>query len=392
LNINEQHGKHSILLTGGRAPVTLDLARKLKQAGAKVYVAESLSAHLCQYSNAVTKTFRVPSPAKSTKAFIAALIHIIMTYKIDLLIPTCEEVFYISMALKELQSITAVFTDNIHLMQKLHHKLLFNRLIKDTGISVPESFLITSEAEYHSLIAQGILRYPHVLKPAYSRFATEIQFMFAANKRVSEFSPEKPWIAQAYKEGRLICSYSLCSKGKLLANVVYENQYTTPNHGAGIQFTVIQHQKLVNWLISFIQNIHYTGQLGIDIIEDSDGNLWPIECNPRATSGLHFIKNSQSLLNAFLEKQILPEDSLHNQPLMLALPMLIYGSASTHSMKTLWVWLRSFWQSKDVIFKWRDPLPGICQMMLAWHLYRLSRQHQISINQVSTYDIEWNGL
>ena len=75
--------KSRILLTGGRAPVTLDLARRFKQYGYEVYVAESISYHLCRYSNSVKKSFLVPSPANYKSEYINELSSLIKKYKND---------------------------------------------------------------------------------------------------------------------------------------------------------------------------------------------------------------------------------------------------------------------------------------------------------------------
>jgi short-subunit dehydrogenase involved in D-alanine esterification of teichoic acids len=59
----------NILLTGGRAPVTLDLARAFHRAGHTVFMAESLRGHLSQPSNAVKAHFVVPAPRQELRRF-----------------------------------------------------------------------------------------------------------------------------------------------------------------------------------------------------------------------------------------------------------------------------------------------------------------------------------
>src|SRR5688500_4557008 len=86
----------NILLTGGRAPASLQLARVFHRAGHTVFMAESLRGHLSAPSNAIEKNFIVPPARQQTEAFIKAIAKIVIENKIDLLIPTCEEVFYIA--------------------------------------------------------------------------------------------------------------------------------------------------------------------------------------------------------------------------------------------------------------------------------------------------------
>ena len=87
----------NILFTGGRAPATLELARAFHRASHMVFMAESLRGHLSEPSNALAENFLVPPPRQQTSAFLDTLESIVCENKIDLLIPTCEEVFYVAM-------------------------------------------------------------------------------------------------------------------------------------------------------------------------------------------------------------------------------------------------------------------------------------------------------
>jgi len=63
----------NILLTGGRAPAALELARVFHRAGHTVFMAESLRGHLSQPSNAIKANFVVPAPRQNGDAFIVPL-------------------------------------------------------------------------------------------------------------------------------------------------------------------------------------------------------------------------------------------------------------------------------------------------------------------------------
>jgi predicted ATP-grasp superfamily ATP-dependent carboligase len=112
--------KPRILLTGGRAPATLDLARLFHRAGCTVFVADSCRSPIAKGSAAVHKTFHVCEPKSKRAAFIADLLDIIRQEAIDLLIPTCEEVFYIAQALPQLSAHCTVFADRFEKLAALH--------------------------------------------------------------------------------------------------------------------------------------------------------------------------------------------------------------------------------------------------------------------------------
>jgi hypothetical protein len=59
-----------MLITGGRVPATLELARTFHKAGHTVFMAESLHGHLSQPSNAIEPNFIVPAPRQEKEAFL----------------------------------------------------------------------------------------------------------------------------------------------------------------------------------------------------------------------------------------------------------------------------------------------------------------------------------
>lgn len=383
--------KKKVLLTGGRAPVTLDLARRFKQYGHEVYVAESVKYHLCRYSSAVKKSFLVPSPAKYQSEYINALSSLIQKYKIDLLVPTCEESFYIASEQERLSRLTKVLVDKIEKLDLLHNKYSFNKLIENTGISVPQTILFTSIIEYNELVRTKKITYPHVLKPAYSRFSSQTKFVFTPEMIKIDITEKRPWLAQTYIPGKLLCTYSICDAGNILANVFYKNNYIAGKNGAGISFKQIENAALFHWLTQFVKSLNYTGQIAFDVIVANDGSLWPIECNPRATSGIHLFPDYLNVPSVFFANSKINTNSARKRQPMLSLAMLIYLLPNLKSLKNLSAWMKCLLTGKDIIFRWRDPLPFVLQLFTALSFFNISRKQHISFIEATTHDIEWNG-
>ena len=154
----------NILFTGGRAPATLELVRAFHRAGHTVFMAESLPGHLSQPSKAITKNFFVPSPRQQTAAFIGALRKIIVENRIDLLIPTCEEVFYVARDREELPC--AVFVESIKKLNDVHNKWHFVINAIGHDLYAPETMYLNSQDDLlHAFAHWREL----VLKPVYSR-------------------------------------------------------------------------------------------------------------------------------------------------------------------------------------------------------------------------------
>lgn len=81
----------SILLTGARAPVTLELCRAFAQQGHRVFLADMNLFPIARWSRFVEQYLRIPAPVQEFDAFKQALKELIKRYRIDHLIPTCEE-------------------------------------------------------------------------------------------------------------------------------------------------------------------------------------------------------------------------------------------------------------------------------------------------------------
>jgi predicted ATP-grasp superfamily ATP-dependent carboligase len=189
----------NILLTGGRAPATLDLARAFHRAGHTVFMAESLRGHLSERSNAVAENFLVPPPRQQTAGFLRALEEIIRQQKIDLLIPTCEEVFYVAMGNDQLSC--RVFAEPIERLNVLHNKWKFALKAVKYDLSIPETSLVTNQDQLFQAYThwRGL-----VLKPIYSRFAARTLIRPPLQKALATLKYDSPWIAQEYVDGQQI--------------------------------------------------------------------------------------------------------------------------------------------------------------------------------------------
>ncbi|MGA0800786.1 MAG: hypothetical protein ACO3P5_10130, partial [Steroidobacteraceae bacterium] len=73
----------TILLTLGRLPKALELARALHAAGCRVLVAEPFERHLTGASRAVARSFVVPAPASDPEAYLRALTDIVRREGVD---------------------------------------------------------------------------------------------------------------------------------------------------------------------------------------------------------------------------------------------------------------------------------------------------------------------
>ncbi len=375
----------NILLTGGRAPVALDLARAFHRAGHTVFMAESLRGHLSQPSAAIKASFVVPAPRQETGAFLAALKKIIDQNQIDLLIPTCEEVFHIAKGLDDLPC--RVFTEPLTKLDSFHNKWKFALAASGCGLRVPDSMRIQSRDD---LLHAYALWKELVLKPVYSRFASRALILPQLRDVLSTLKFESDWMAQKFIAGRQFCTYSVCQNGRVTAHATYPTIFTA-GQGATIAFQHVEHPAIFNWVRKFVERFNVTGQMSFDFIQSAEGELYALECNPRATSGVHLLASHPQFVESFLDAEVHCITPLEHSATMLASAMLAYALPAALRKSELRSWAKTFFTSDDVIFDAKDPLPFLLQFRSLLFYLKLAREKGISPLEASTFDIEWNG-
>jgi ATP-grasp domain len=377
----------NILLTGGRAPVTLDLARAFQRAGHTVFMAESLRGHLSQPSNAVKAHFVVPAPRLEPEAFLEVLTKIIEENQVEVLIPTCEEVFHIAKGLNDLPC--WVFTQPLATLDGYHNKWKFVTSTGECDLRVPESMLMTREDDL-------LFAFAHwrrlVLKPIYSRFATRTLICPSMREAFAALGADekRTWVAQAFITGQHFCSYSVCHNGRITAHAVYPAIFTA-GQGATVAFEAVEHPAIFEWVQTYIRHFKVTGQMAFDFVQTPEGELYALECNPRATSGLHLLASHPRFVEAFLNPEmecIVPEAGTSR---MLGTAMLVYGLPAAIKNGNLAAWVRTFFRSDDVLLDFKDPMPALLQLRSLFKYMTLGRRQKISALEASTFDIEWNG-
>jgi predicted ATP-grasp superfamily ATP-dependent carboligase len=381
--MNKASNPMRILITGARAPIALDLARMFHRNQHIVYMADSISTPLSKKSNSCKQYFTVPSPRLQTDLFIERLSSLIKHFQIDILIPTCEEVFYISKHQDKLP--TKVFCDDFNKLKKLHNKSSFIECCKSLPIHTPETYVIDRHLSINDLKDTK-----YVLKPIYSRFATHIDLDGNKDKmlNIQQNNPNQI-IAQKYIEGSEYSSYGVAIDGKLTANVCYHSIYRV-GKGSGILFQPVQIQEIHDFIYQFVKHHNYTGQIGFDFIKDKKGRYYVIECNPRGTSGLHFLKDQKGFVDAFTNPQTtcFPTHQNYKAIKLAVLCFSLPNALSPSKLKQLITYTKA---SQDIIYDKLDKAPAFYQFYSLLVIFLKCLFTFKSPLTISTYDIEYDG-
>lgn len=375
-----------VLILGARAPVCLEWARAFHASGWRVMAADSLAWPLARFSNTVHADVRLPEPRQDANQWLDAVHRVVQAHGIDLILPTCEEAFYLAHGLDRLRPFCRVMTSDFETMHRLHHKGRFAQLTQGWPVEAPTTRLLESPANVAALADEAPQR---GFKPAYSRFASRT-LIRPQPKALAHIRPtvEQPWVAQRFVPGREHCSFSLLIEGQLTAHACYHPLYRV-GKGSGIYFQPTNPPPIRAFLERFGAETRYTGQVGFDFIESPDGPFHVLECNPRGTSGIHLFSNQPEALVAALTRPD-PSQVLWPQPThqMVGLAMLLFA-APRHALARSW-W-HDFSVAQDVIARAGDRKPLLGQMAGLLEIIGRAAVKRVGLLAAATSDIEWDG-
>jgi hypothetical protein len=377
-----------ILITGGRAPVALDLARRFAAAGSAVFMADSAPLFLGRASRSVTRAYRVPSPRTAGKAFAAAIGAIIQTERIEHVVPTCEEVFYLGRYADAWPGVD-LFFPRFDLLRQLHDKGSFPELARGCGAQVPDYWTLRSP---NDVAAVPLPPAELVFKPSFSRFAVHTLIRPGAEALKSLVPTQTtPWVAQRYVHGRELCAYSVAREGSIRAHAAYVPAWRA-GQGSSTYFTPVRNDAIEAFVTRFAQTFQYTGQIAFDYIESPDSSIHVLECNPRASSGIHLFGPEDDLAFAFFATDgSAARPPIDAPPGMLAPAMVLFGLGSALKNGALHRWWSDFAWGKDALWSAKDPLPSLSLFLSLGAFGLKAIASGSTVQAAATHDIEWDG-
>lgn len=273
----------NILITSPRAPIVLDWIEIASRIGEhQIKLVDSLYFPIARFSKKATYQ-KIPAPRTHFKEYQTAMKSLIAWA--DIIIPTCEDIFYLSQIKMTFDERAKCLMPNHQLLFELHHKFNFFKYLPNEFVKFPKTTLIR---HYDDIVFDN--QQKTVLKPVYSRFGRSvIRGVNAQNCKDIHISERYPWVQQAFIEGAPLCNYAICEHGKVVAHAIYRPKYLL-NQSASTYFEPIKDDRLEQFIQAFAKNNHYHGQVAFDFIDDGK-DLYVLECNPRATSGLHLVSH-----------------------------------------------------------------------------------------------------
>lgn len=361
----------NILILGGRAPVAVHLARILSMHS--VYIADRVS--LAKNSMAIKESLKIVSkPNKNIEGYLKEINGIINKNKIDIVIPTCEETIYISMIRDKLQC--KVLVDDFQKILTLHNKYEFIKLCDMLGLKTPKTEIYRKDA-FIKITNKSII------KPIFSRFGTFVKVINNTNEIV--INEDNKYIIQELIKGQQYCTFSLVKEGNILLHVNYKTKHAI-GMGTSIYYEYCESNRLKDIVSKIVKELNLSGQVAFDFIK-FDNDFYPIECNPRSTSGLTLIPYDTDIIGAFINGEKIKVDKFNITSMKTN--MFLHGIFKGKFLNK--EYRNDYKNSRDIVYDGKDKMPFLNQFWVVLYFLILSLIYRKSITGITTFDIEYNG-
>lgn len=197
-------------------------------------------------------------------------------------------------------------------------------------------------------------------------------------------------MCQRFVEGTEHCTYGVAIGGRLTAFAAYRPVHRV-GKGSGIYFLPAEIPEVESFAAAFAARHALDGQFAFDLIR-SPGGVWSvIECNPRATSGVHLFLPHDGLPGAFLDPQAPVLHPSADDAAMIGMAMLLIRAPLGLLSRTAPPVLSDWRRARDVVGRAGDRVPALGQFVSLTENLANAAWRRCSPLKTSTADIEWNG-
>lgn len=371
----------TVLITLGRLPKGLELVRAARAAGFRVLVADPFRLNLCRLSRHVDRCFEVASPNPDPDRFHRDLLNIIEREHVDWVLPVSEETLHVSALKDALPPKVRLFCMPREILLQLHHKLHFIELLKQLNLPAVHTIDATDAAAV-DLLAQANL----VMKPMLSSSGHGVRLLTAGTRLPGR---RQGMVLQTWLPGPEISTFSVVNDGSVIGTVGYRSLITAGSVAVCFESLTALPDEVRETIERIAIELHWTGFLSFDWRADGHGEYLAIECNPRATSGVHFVDSGDLGRAIFRPERDQPFRSRPEKRLQQFYPALTATQAAALRGQPWRGNLRHLFGCRDVCFTWQDPLPFFTMPINSWPIMSRALFGGQSFGDASTADIGW---
>lgn len=371
----------TVLVTLGRLPKGLELARALAGAGCRVIVADPFGWHLTRLSRSVARSVRVTAPNDDAEAFQRDLLRVVAEEGVDRVLPVSEEIFHVAGLRHALPASVRLHCMEQPALLELHDKLRFARRLVELDLPGPATFAAEDEA------ARSFAeRSAFVVKPARASSGHGLSLHDAGEAIPVQ---QQAAVVQALLPGEECSSFSITHAGRVLGTVVYRALILSGTVAVCFERIEAPDAELLDWVRRFAERTAFSGFLSFDFRRDAQGRFLPMECNPRSTSGVHFVE-PEDLARAILEPEAVETLRMRAEPVLQQFYPALTATQAAALRGDPWRGnLRRLLHCRDVSWQRRDPLPFLLMTPASWPILRRTLFQGMSFGEATTVDVGW---
>jgi len=384
-----------LLITTSRMPFALDEIRKLGRAGHAIVATDTFATAPGSHSRYVEEAIVTPSPRYDTAAYLDAIEDIVVSRRIEYIVPTFEEVFYLARHRERFARHAELFASSFETLRTLHDKARFLQLVQQLGLPAPRTIIVSDRG---SLAAAARELGEFFARPAYSRGGVNLYTNvgpLAGALSIEQCNPtaENPWLVQAFVHGTDVCTFSLAHHGELVAHSTYVHPRML-EHAGGITFESIDESGTLAIARRIVAATKYHGQISLDFLRTPQG-LSLVECNPRPTAGV-YVMPPEMFVKALLhprhgETLVAPPGAKRKINIALVRDMIRHLDEVPADLAAL------FSKAPDVYAEAEDMVPAIFQLLSYSHVLKYRYRNRAGRNKrtdlMAAYfdDVQWDG-
>jgi len=289
--------KPKILLSEGSS-LSREAITALGLAGHRVELVSSNPMCLGRFSRFVNRVHRAPASGADPDGYLAAVINIVKTDKIDALIPVHEQAYLFAAARQQLPTDLGIALAEFEAFEQVQSKASLAALLTRLNIPQPKTDIVRSTDEF---ITER--PYPFFVKAAFGTASAGVWRVGDARQRdalLLQLEQHNAFadglLVQAAVIGALERTQAVFDRGRLVASHIYRQVVEGPGGGDVLKISVVSSE--VRETVERIgQALKWHGALSFDYIRDE------------ATKTLHFIDANPRLvepMNAWLSGVDLP--------------------------------------------------------------------------------------
>ncbi|MEO0972235.1 MAG: ATP-grasp domain-containing protein [Pseudomonadota bacterium] len=337
-------------------------------------------------SRSVRRSVRVPAPNDDVDAYLDALVGVVERYDIALIVPVSDETMHVGALSDRLPAGVRLFCPPQPSLLDLHDKLAFIRRAEEADLPVPETCAYEDRERARALLARKAC----ISKPRFSSAGKGLRHHPREGSLGADLKAEAPRVLQEYLPGAELSTFAIARDGKVVGNVVYRGLIMSGTVAVSFERLTNPPPAIIHWVRRFAEHTSHNGFLSFDFRLASDGQPLPMECNPRATSGMHFVTPRALATGILRTVSEFPVEWLRSQSrLQQFYTALTEVQAASLRREPVPDGLRLLFSTRDVTWEANDPLPLVLQPAVSIGILARTIFKGWTFGEAATFDIAW---